>query len=73
MKLPEPARHPEPASEDVEMRASYDFSGGVRGKYANRFSPQCTVVMLDPDVAEAFPDGASVNAALRRAMAGREG
>ena len=36
-----------------EMRAEYDFSGGVRGKYAGRFAPGRTVrvVVLAPDVA----------------------
>lgn len=54
-------------SED-EMRPQYDFSGGVRGKYAARFAEGCKVVVLDPDVAEVFPDAVSVNEALRRLM-----
>ena len=39
-----------------EMRAEYDFSGGVRGKYAGRFGRGgvVRVVVLAPDVAEAF-------------------
>jgi hypothetical protein len=53
------------------MRPEYDFSGGVRGKYAQRFSRGCTVVVLDPDVAEAFPDAASVNQTLREVLAER--
>ena len=47
------------------MRAEYDFSGGVRGKYADRFREGTNVVVLDPDVADAFPDAESVNRALR--------
>jgi hypothetical protein len=37
------------------MRDEYDFSGGVRGKYASRFARGSNVVVLKPDVAEAFP------------------
>jgi hypothetical protein len=47
------------------MRLEYDFSGGVRGKYASRYRKGTNVVLLDPDVAAAFPDSASVNEALR--------
>ena len=49
----------------AEMRAEYDFSGGERGKYAKRFGTGATMVVLDPDVADAFPTGADVNRALR--------
>ena len=51
--------------EDPEMLEEYDFSGGVRGKYAARFADGANVVVLDPDVAEVFPDSESVNQALR--------
>ena len=47
------------------MRPEYDFSGGVRGKYVDRFPKDVVMVTLAPDVAEAFPDAASVNEALR--------
>jgi len=47
------------------MLPEYDFSGGVRGKYANRFAEGTIMVVLDPDVAELFPDPKSVNNALR--------
>jgi hypothetical protein len=47
------------------MREEYDLSKGVRGKYAERFSQGSNVVVLDPDVAAAFPDSESVNKALR--------
>jgi primosomal protein N' len=47
------------------MRAEYDFSKGVRGKYARRFAEGTNVVVLDPDVALVFPDSKSVNDALR--------
>ena len=48
-----------------EMRNHYDFSGGVRGKYAQRYSEGTNVVMLDPDVARLFPNGEAVNETLR--------
>ena len=47
------------------MRAEYDFRGGVRGKYAERFAKGTNIVILDPDVAKRFPDSKSVNDALR--------
>jgi uncharacterized DUF497 family protein len=52
-----------------EMRAEYDFSGGVRGKYADRYRRGTNVVLLDPALAEAFPDSKSVNDALRALLA----
>jgi hypothetical protein len=48
-----------------EMRDHYDFRGGVRGKYVARYAEGTNVVVLDPDVAEMFPDRESVNEALR--------
>lgn len=66
----------ETGAED-ELRAEYDFSqlrGGGRGKYAERFREGTNLVLLDPDVARAFPDDESVNDALRLLMqiAGRQ-
>jgi hypothetical protein len=52
-----------------EMRAEYDFSGGVRGKYVERYRRGINVVLLDPELAEAFPDSKSVNDALRALVA----
>ena len=43
----------------------YDFSKGTRGRYSERFASGNNVIVLDPDVAEVFPDSASVNLALR--------
>ena len=51
--------------EAEDMLPEYDFSGGVRGKYASRFRKGTIMVVLDPDVAEVFPDPGSVNKALR--------
>ena len=50
------------------MRKEYDLTGGVRGKYARRFARHANVVVLSPDVSEAFPDSKSVNDALRLLM-----
>ena len=50
---------------ESEMLEEYDFSNGVRGKYATRFARGSHVVVLDPDVAEVFSDSESVNRALR--------
>jgi len=50
------------------MRAEYDFAGGIRGKYAKRYALGTNVVVLEPDVAEAFPTARAVNAALRKVL-----
>ena len=47
------------------MRDEYDFRAGVRGKYVEQYGQGANVVVLDPDVADAFPDSRSVNEALR--------
>ena len=52
-------------SSDSDLLEEYDFSGGVRGKYAERYEGGTNVVVIDPDVAEYFPDHDSVNEALR--------
>jgi hypothetical protein len=52
-----------------DLRPEYDFSsmkGGVRGKYYRRIREEGTnIVVLDPEIAEAFPSEAAVNEALR--------
>ena len=50
---------------ELEMLDEYDFSSGVRGKYAKRYEKGSNVVVLDPDVAKVFPDRESVNQSLR--------
>lgn len=47
------------------MLAEYDFSKGERGRYLKRLQGHGNVVVLEPDVAEVFPDSSSVNEALR--------
>jgi len=51
---------------DEEMLPEYDFASGVRGKYYEQYKQGSNVVLLEPDVARAFQDSASVNAALRQ-------
>jgi hypothetical protein len=54
-----------------EMRAEYDFGSmkdGVRGKYAKNYRAGTNLVLLDPEIARAFPDDASVNQALRAVL-----
>jgi hypothetical protein len=50
---------------DDEMLDEYDFSGGVRGKYVARLAHRRSVIVLDEDVAQVFPDAESVNRTLR--------
>ena len=48
-----------------DMRPEYDFSGGVCGKFYKEYMKGTNVVLLDPDVAEVFPDSLAVNETLR--------
>lgn len=50
---------------DPDLLEEYDFRKGERGKYVNRYNEGTNVVVIDPDVAEFFPDHDSVNDALR--------
>jgi len=42
-----------------------DLGVGIRGKYAAKVREGSNLVLLDPDVAKAFPTPAAVNDALR--------
>lgn len=56
---------------DPDIRAEYDFAsmtGGVRGKYAERYRAGVNLVLLEPEVARAFPTADAVNQALRTLM-----
>lgn len=51
-----------------DLRPEYDFAsmkGGVRGKYVRRFRAGTNLVLLEADIAKAFPTNAAVNEALR--------
>jgi hypothetical protein len=53
---------------DDDLRPEYDLAtlkGGVRGKYYKQAAAGTNLVLLEPDVARAFPDSSSVNRALR--------
>ena len=50
---------------DPDILEEYDFSKGVRGKYAKRYAEGTNVIVIDPDVVQYFPDHDSVNEALR--------
>ena len=56
-----------------EMRDEYDFSHGVRGKYAELFRKGSNVVVIEPDLAREFPNAKSVNKALREYLASKKG
>jgi len=51
--------------DDPEMLDEYDFSKGIRGKYAQRYSDGTNIIKRDNDVAKMFPNAKSVNDALR--------
>lgn len=48
-----------------ELRSEYDMKsllkGGVRGKYADRYRAGTNLVLLEPEVAKAFPNDKAVN------------
>ncbi|MBE9200385.1 MULTISPECIES: hypothetical protein [unclassified Nodularia (in: cyanobacteria)] len=51
-----------------ELRPEYGFAqmkGGIRSKYVERYRTGTNLVLLDPDVAQAFPNDEAVNDALR--------
>jgi len=50
---------------DPDMLEEYDFSKGIRGKYAKRYAGGTNVIVIEPDVSKYFPDHDSVNQALR--------
>lgn len=58
-------RKTKPRQTDDSLRPEYDFSQGVRGKHAARYAAGTNVVVLEPDVASAFPTAEEVNEALR--------
>jgi hypothetical protein len=63
-------RHPR----NGDARPEYDFSsmrGGIRGKYYEQYRKGGNVVLLDPDIARAFPTEDAVNEALRAVLSAR--
>jgi hypothetical protein len=54
-----------------DLLPEYDFSsmaGAVRGKYYQRYRAGVNLVLLEPEVARAFPTARAVNEALRSVM-----
>jgi len=52
--------------DDLLPEYNFDYGKGVRGKYYRRLMKEgSNVILLDPDVAKAFPDSVSVNETLR--------
>jgi hypothetical protein len=62
-------KKPANKSSEPALREEYDFSRGVRGKYARRFALGANVVVLESDVAKVFTTAKAVNRSLR-ALAG---
>jgi hypothetical protein len=58
-------KKPAAKTADHDLQPEYDFSSGVRGKYSRRYQRGANVVVLEPDVAKAFPNASAVNDSLR--------
>lgn len=59
------------ANQNDELRPEYkreDLGQGVRGKFYQEYQKGTNLVLLSPDVAEAFPTDEDVNEALRALM-----
>lgn len=53
-------------SDDLRPEYHFDYSKATRGKYYKRILKEgANVVVLEPDVAKAFPSSEAVNDALR--------
>ncbi len=60
-----PIRHKKSPQPNNDLRATYDFSKGVRGKHAAQYAAGTNVVVIEPDVATEFPTAEEVNETLR--------
>ena len=58
------ARRTAAADRDT-LRPEYDFSRAARGVTAARYAQGANIVLIDPEVLDVFPDGPSVNEALK--------
>jgi hypothetical protein len=59
-------------TDDLRPEYDFDYSKAVRGKYYKRLLKEgSNVVVLERDVAKAFPNSAAVNAALRSVIKGK--
>jgi len=55
-------------NQKADLLEEYDFSKGIRGKYAKRYAQGTNIVLLAPDVAATFKNSNAVNEALRAFM-----
>ena len=61
--------------ENNDLRPEYPVElirSGIRGKYARRCKEGSNIVVIDPDLSDAFPNSEAVNEALRNYLAGQE-
>ena len=61
--------------ENDDLRPEYPaevIRSGIRGKYTKRFKEGSNVVIIDPDLSDAFPNSEAVNEALRDYLASQE-
>jgi len=61
--------------ENDDLRPEYPAEltrSGIRGKYAQRFKEGSNIVVIDPDLSDAFPNSDTVNEALRDYLASQE-
>jgi hypothetical protein len=59
------------AASRLELRPEYkreDFGAMVRGKYAARMKESSNIIVLYPDIADAFPNAEAVNQTLRQLL-----
>ncbi len=60
------------SSDELRPEYNFDYSKAVRGKYFRRLVKEgSNVVVLEPDIAKAFPNSAAVNDALRSVLKGK--
>ncbi|VEN73360.1 conserved hypothetical protein [Candidatus Desulfarcum epimagneticum] len=58
--------------DDLSEEYDFDYSKATRGKYFKRLLKEgSNVVILDPDIARAFPNSFAVNEALRSLIESR--
>ena len=66
MKPKTPDKLPDNLKDDLRPEYDFDFSKAERGRYAHRLKAEkSNLVLVEPELSKAFPDSASVNAALR--------
>jgi hypothetical protein len=65
MKKPPGKRKPAKNGAADEILPEYDFGAAAPNKFASRYAAGSAVVVLEPDVAAAFPTSGAANEALR--------